>query len=127
MEDNSFYKVDKYNAAIVDPTTGITTSYINGAVHSEEHGYAKGFSAGVTWYADLRGHNLAAPITSLYGHGEFVLRKKTSASGKSTLYVHYVHAKVGLGTGISIGDYGNFSVTGVSDYDECGDQKTFDY
>lgn len=127
MKDGSFHKIDKYDAALVDPITGIVTSYANGQIHSEEYGYARGFSAGVTWYADLKGHNLMSPTISLYGAGEFRLRKKTPAFGSSTIYVHYVHAKIGVGAGINIGDYGSFSVTGISNYDECGGQKTFRY
>lgn len=126
MQDDSFYKVDNYDGYVVDPSSGLILSTITGGIHSQENGYAKGFSSGVTWYADLKGY-LGITVTKLYGYGEFVLEKKTSKSGTSKIYGHYVHPTASISLSVNISDYGSFSVSGGSNYDERGNQTTFEY
>lgn len=121
MKDNSFHKVDYYDGFLVN-----SFYHVNGGIHAEEYGYAKGFAAGVTWYADLKGYT-GINIDKLYGYGEFVLRKKTSTSGYSTLYGHYIHPTVSISLSINISSYGSFSASGGSGYDERGNQVTFRY
>lgn len=53
-----------------------TGETFSGQIKSEEYGYASGYSAGVTWYADLRGYDVLYVADALYGHGEFTLEKK---------------------------------------------------
>lgn len=113
MRDNTFSKVDYYNA-IYDPTT---------YVQSSQNQYANGSANGVSWYADLHGYQPEA--SALWGRGSFVIEPLTTTySGNTTLYGHYVHSKINLGLGLNIGSIGNFSVTGTGDYDECGNQYT---
>lgn len=123
MKDDSFYKVDMYDGFI--SVNGYLQSF-TGEIKSEEDGYASAFNAGVTWYADLVGH-LGVTATKLYGHGEFVLRKLVSTTGSTTLYGKYVHPTASASLSINIGDYGSFSVSGGSNYDERGNQRTFSY
>lgn len=123
MKDSSFYKVDKYDGFIANESY---YESFTGEIKSEEYGYARAFDSGVTWYADLVGY-LGITATKLYGHSEFVLRKLATGSGSSTLYGHYVHPTASVSLSINIGDYGSFSVTGGSNFDERGNQKTFSY
>ena len=126
IQSGSFYKVDKFNGQLTDPNTGITNVYINDAIHSEEHRYANGSPSGISWYADLKGYIGVSP-TSLYGHGEFILKKLTSRSGSSTLYGHYVHPQVSVGMNVIVTDWCSFSVSATGLYDECGNDYPFDY
>ena len=126
MQPGSFYKVDKLNGELVDPNTGITTSYINGAIQSEEYGYANGYPSGVTWYADLKGY-IGPIVTSLYGHGEFTLERKTSGHGTTYLYGHYVHPQIAVGANITINKHGSFSVSAGGLYDERGNSIKLNY
>jgi len=125
MTDNDFYKVDKYDG--VDMTTSGPGNSFYGRIQSEQYGYGKGFAAGVMWYADLVGQWPNVLITKLYGHGEFMLRKKVSTNPTTVIYGHYVHpTATGIfGGSIDITKYGSFSVSGISTYDERGNQKTF--
>ncbi|MGL5253679.1 MAG: hypothetical protein ACRC9L_01460 [Brevinema sp.] len=123
MKDNSFYKVDKYDGFISGQ--GYYQEF-TGEIKSEEYGYAKGFDSGVTWYADLVGYG-AVNATKLYGHGSFVLRETGVATGTSTLYGHYVHPTASASLSVNISDYGSFSVSGGSSFDERGNQKTFSF
>lgn len=124
MVDDSFYKVDYFDGLFLGANGEILNEF-DQAIHSEEDAYASGFRSGVTWYADLKGHT--AYIQALYGYGEFQLRKKTSGSGITTIYGHYVHPTISTSLGISIGGVGEFSVDGQGGYDELGDQTTFYY
>lgn len=126
MVDDSFSKVDKYDGYIIDLDGSLLGPYTN-QIHSYEDGYASGSSVGVTWYADLKGYT-GFTITDLYGYGTFDLApKNTTTSGSTTLYGYYVHQKAELGLGIDITDYGTFSVTGGSSYDERGNQRTISW
>lgn len=130
MKTDSFYKVDQYNALLIDTGTGEVVNEIIGGIQSEEHGYAQAQSNGVTWYADLKGYwgiPGGMTIMNLYGHGEFELEKKTSASGTSKIYGYYVHPTVSTSLSINIGDAGNFTVSGIGQADERGNQATFSY
>ena len=92
--------------------------------HSSENGYANASNAGVSWYADLKGYIGVQP-TKLYGSGTFKLApKSTTTSGSTTLYGHYVHPKAELGLSVNVSSYGSFSISGGSNYDERGSQKT---
>ena len=124
IKDNSFYKVDKYDYYLIIDSERVD---FKGIPHSEEHGYAAGYADGVTWYADLVGFGGSRFHTKLYGHAEFVLETKTSGSGTSTLFGHYVHQTLVGNLSINISDYGSISVSGISGYDERGNQKTFQY
>lgn len=126
MKDDSFYKVDKYDGYSVN-TAGFPINSFTGMIKSEEYGYASGYNAGVTWYADLVGHNPAIVVEAMYGHGEFTLEKKTSGSGSSKIYGHYVHPTASVGASISIPKFGSFSVSGGGGYDERGNQTTIKY
>lgn len=103
----------------VDETTNQT--------HSSENGYANASNAGVSWYADLKGYIGVQP-TKLYGSGTFKLApKSTTTSGSTTLYGHYVHPKAELGLSVNVSSYGSFSISGGSNYDERGSQKTISW
>lgn len=127
MKDNSFYKVDKYDGYYINSSGAPTGETFTGAIKSEEYGYASGYSAGVTWYADLRGYDILYVADALYGHGEFTLEKKVTSSGTSKLYGHYVHPTVSAGVSIDIPKFGSFDVSGGSAFDERANQKTFSY
>ena len=126
MKDDSFYKVDLYDGHYTQ-NGNPTGETFTGAVKSEEYGYAAGYSSGVTWYADLRGYTESYVVDKLYGHGEFFLEKKTSETGTSKVYGHYVHPTASTGVNIYIPKFGNFSVSGGGSYDERGNQITFSY
>ncbi|MFV0243379.1 MAG: hypothetical protein ACK5H4_25520 [Lacrimispora sphenoides] len=111
MIDNSFYKIDKY-----DSPFGL------GLVQSEEYGYANASRSGVTWYADLA---LLGDL-ALYGHGEFLLKPKTS-SGSTTFYGHYVHPTITASITMNVLGYGSFGISGGSGYDERGNQRTYSF
>jgi hypothetical protein len=114
--DNSFEKTD-YFKAIYDPNT---------YVQSHAYNYANGFGNGVTWYADLHGYQPEA--AALFGNGSFVLVPlSTTYTGSITLYGHYVHAKVSVNLALNIGSIGAFSVSGLGDFDELGNQKTISW
>ena len=81
----------------------------------------------MTWYADLRGYDVLYVADALYGHGEFTLEKKTSSTGSSKMYGHYVHPTASFGASIAIPKFGSFSVSGGGSSDERGNQKTFSY
>ena len=84
-------------------------------------------AAGVSWYADLKGYIGVQP-TKLYGSGTFKLApKSTTTSGSTTLYGHYVHPKAELGLSVNVSSYGSFSISGGSNYDERGSQKTISW
>ena len=127
MKDDSFYKVDKYDGYYINSSGVPTGKTFTGAIKSEEYGYASGFAAGVTWYADLRGYDIIYVADALYGHGEFTLEKKTSGTGSSKMYGHYVHPTASASVSLSVPKFGSFSVSGGSSYDERGNQKTFSY
>ena len=79
------------------------------------------------WYADLKGYIGVQP-TKLYGSGTFKLApKSTTTSGSTTLYGHYVHPKAELGLSVNVSSYGSFSISGGSNYDERGSQKTISW
>lgn len=66
--------------------------------------------------------------TKLYGSGTFKLApKSTTTSGSTTLYGHYVHPKAELGLSVNVSSYGSFSISGGSNYDERGSQKTISW
>ena len=121
MKDNSFYKVDYYDGFF---TADGSSRPLKHEIKSEEYGYAKGFDAGVTWYADLVGH-AGITATRLYGHGEFVLKEIGAASGSTVFYGHYVHPTASASLSVNISDYGSFSVSGGSSFDERGNQRTY--
>ena len=127
MKDDSFYKIDKYDGYYINTSGAPTGETFTGAIKSEEYGYGSGYSSGVTWYADLRGYDILYVADALYGHGEFTLEKKTSATGSSKIYGHYVHPTASTGASISIPKFGSFSVSCGGGYDERGNQKTFNY
>ena len=127
MKDDSFYKIDKYDGYYINTSGAPTGETFTGAIKSEESGYGSGYSSGVTWYADLRGYDILYVADALYGHGEFTLEKKTSATGSSKIYGHYVHPTASTGASISIPKFGSFSVSCGGGYDERGNQKTFRY
>lgn len=123
MTDNSFSKVDKYDGYVIGPNGELLGPYTN-QTHSSENGYANASNAGVSWYADLKGYIGVQP-TKLYGSGTFKLApKSTTTSGSTTLYGHYVHPKAELGLSVNVSSYGSFSISGGSNYDERGSQKT---
>lgn len=127
MKDDSFSKIDKYDGYYINSSGAPTGERFTGAIKSQENGYASGYSAGVTWYADLRGYDIIYVADALYGHGEFTLEKKTSSTGSSKMYGHYVHPKASTNVSVSVPKFGSFSVSGGSNYDERGNQKTFSY
>ena len=127
MPPQTFYKVDKFDGYKLDPSSVDVYYPVTGEIHSEENGYADASPAGVTWYADLKGYGSGIKIKKLYGYGYFSLEKITSASGSSILYGHYVHPTVSTTPYINIGDYGTFSVSGGSNYDERGSSVRIDY
>lgn len=53
--------------------------------------------------------------------------KSTTTSGSTTLYGHYVHPKAELGLSVNVSSYGSFSISGGSNYDERGSQKTISW
>lgn len=127
IKDNSFYKIDKYDGNYIN-SSGMPTGSFTGKVKSEEYGYASAYSAGVTWYADLKGYDILLVATKLYGYGSFKLEPiSTTYNGSTTLYGKYVHPTASASIGINIGSYGAFSVTGGSNYDERGNQKTISW
>ncbi|HIQ77384.1 MAG TPA: hypothetical protein IAB79_08090 [Candidatus Faecousia excrementipullorum] len=127
MVSNSFYKVDMYDGFIENATTGAVSGPYIGQIHSSEYGYANASSSGVTWYADLKGYNGITP-TKLYGYGTFKLApKNTTAAGSTILYGHYVHPKMDFGISVNVVSYGGFSISGGSNYDERGNQKTISW
>ncbi len=126
MVARTFHKVDQYDGQLVDPSTGITTGYVSNATHSEEYGYANASAAGVSWYADLKGYIGIIP-SSLHGFCEFSLEKKTSTSGNSNIYGHYVHPQVAIGVTVVVNRYGTFNVSGTGLYDERGNHTSFSY
>ncbi len=121
MKDDSFCKIDGYDSHRI----GGRAAYRS--VQSSEKGYASGGNAGVTWYADLHGHDLLHPVDTLYGHGEFVLVQKADLSGSSTIYGHYIHTKAGMGIGISVPGFGELSVSGSGACDGLGSQLTISF
>ena len=126
MTDNSFSKVDKYDGYVIGPNGELLGPYTN-QTHSSENGYANASNAGVSWYADLKGYIGVQP-TKLYGSGTFKLApKSTTTSGSTTLYGHYVHPKAELGLSVNVSSYGSFSISGGSNYDERGSQKTISW
>lgn len=126
MMDNSFSKVDKYDGLVVN-ANGVVVGTVTDQVHSSEDGYANASNAGVTWYADLKGYIGVQP-TKLYGYGTFkIAPTSTTSSGSSTLYGHYVHPKAELGLSVNVSSYGSFSISGGSNYDERGNQKTISW
>ena len=127
MKDDSFYKIDMYDGYYINSSGVPTGETFTGYIKSEEYGYASGYSAGVTWYADLRGYDVLYVADALYGHGEFTLEKKTSSTGSSKMYGHYVHPTASFGASIAIPKFGSFSVSGGGSSDERGNQKTFSY
>ncbi|MBQ4599396.1 MAG: hypothetical protein IJB19_05750 [Clostridia bacterium] len=125
MIDNSFYKVDKFTG--YSNYGGFIGSTLETVIHDEANAYASASSSGVTWYADLVGHNTIYYTVSIYGHGEFLLKPK-STSFTTTLYGHYVHALTGLSLSLGIPDYGvGFEISGGASYDELGNQITYTY
>lgn len=52
---------------------------------------------------------------------------KEVTSGSTTLYGHYVHPKAELGLSVNVSSYGSFSISGGSNYDERGSQKTISW
>lgn len=126
IKDDSFYKVDKYDGYTTEVDGAIKT--FTDKVKSSEYGYANAYSAGVTWYADLKGYDGFNNITRLHGYSSFQLvPKSTMYSGFTTLYGHYVHPTISINSDISIGSYGCFSVSGGSNYDERGNQTTISW
>lgn len=124
MADDSFSKVDKYDGYII--IEGIMFTY-TGKVHSSEDGYASASDDGVSWYADLKGYIGVTPYR-LYGNGSFeLIPKSTTYSGSTTLYGHYIHPTTSAGISVAVSDYGEFTVTGGSGYDERGNQKTISW
>lgn len=123
MMDNSFSKIDKYDGYVVGPNGELYGPYTD-QTHSSENGYANASNAGVSWYSDLKGYAGVQP-TKLYGSGSFKLAPvSTTYSGSTTLYGHYVHPKADLGISVNVSSYGSFSISGGSNYDERGNQKT---
>ena len=79
------------------------------------------------WNFFLLSHIGVQP-TKLYGSGTFKLApKSTTTSGSTTLYGHYVHPKAELGLSVNVSSYGSFSISGGSNYDERGSQKTISW
>lgn len=118
--------VDKYDGYVIGPNGELLGPYTN-QTHSSENGYANASNAGVSWYADLKGYIGVQP-TKLYGSGTFKLApKSTTTSGSTTLYGHYVHPKAELGLSVNVSSYGSFSISGGSNYDERGSQKTISW
>jgi hypothetical protein len=111
---------------VIGPNGELLGPYTN-QTHSSENGYANASNAGVSWYADLKGYIGVQP-TKLYGSGTFKLApKSTTTSGSTTLYGHYVHPKAELGLSVNVSSYGSFSISGGSNYDERGSQKTISW
>lgn len=126
LADDTFSKVDKYSGWFLD--VGNNTQWISDEIHSSENGYAHASPAGVSWYADLKG-NIGVNVTELYGYGSFRLvpaHGVTLYEGESlTLYGHYVHPTTTFSVSVAIDDYGEFSPSVGSGYDERGSQRTF--
>lgn len=123
MSDDGFYKEDRYDGYIIGANGEHIGPYVN-QIHSSESRYASGSSAGVSWYADLKGYIGVVP-TALYGYGRFKLvPKSTTYDGSTIFYGQYVHSKGNKVIGVNISTYGSFSITAGDDYDECGSQKT---
>lgn len=89
VKDNSFYKVDKYDGYIAT-VQGIKKSF-HDQITSSETEYANGYFGGVSWYADLKGHDGITRITSLHGYGSFQLIPIEGYSDESTVYAQYIH------------------------------------
>ena len=53
--------------------------------------------------------------------------KWTGRMNNITLYGHYVHPKAELGLSVNVSSYGSFSISGGSNYDERGSQKTISW
>ena len=108
MKDNSFIKEDFY-------LRGSTS-----VLYDQETRPGQLSASGVTWYA-----NLYPPISNgLRGKGRCTLvPKKTNIN--TTIYCNYIHKKSGTSLSLSIPQFGSFSVSGNSNYDECASQKTF--
>lgn len=122
LTDDSFYKTDKYDGYVV--VGGVIVGKVTDQIHSSEKSYAYASNAGVTWYADLKGYIGTQP-SRLYGFAEFKLTPlSTYYEGSTTFYGHYVHQKADVGVIIDIDNFGSISVSGGSDYDERGTQKT---
>lgn len=123
LQADSFHKVDKYTYAKADAWGNVTYPT---EIHSDEWGYAKATSDGVTWYADLKGHTVN--VWDLFGYATFNLEPTSSTqSGSSTLYAHYAHAKTTGSLSIGIPGFGSFSVSGGASYDERGNQRDFSW
>lgn len=126
LMDDSFSKADKYDGYDIASDGSLLGPYY-GRFHSSENGYASASEAGVNWYADLKGYT-GISATKLYGSGTFKLApKSTTTGGSMTLYGHYVHPKAQLGLSVSVPSYGNFSISGGSNYDERGNQLTISW
>lgn len=113
------------------PNKSGITSMFSGLLYCADCGaklsLANASNAGVSWYADLKGYIGVQP-TKLYGSGTFKLApKSTTTSGSTTLYGHYVHPKAELGLSVNVSSYGSFSISGGSNYDERGSQKTISW
>lgn len=125
LEDDSFSKVDKFTGYFTDFDG--TAYWLHDEIHSSESGYAEASTAGVSWYADLKG-NIGIVVTELYGYGSFKLvpaHGVTIYDGlRSTLYAHYVHPTLSFGASIAVKTYGSFDVSGGGSYDERGTQRT---
>lgn len=52
---------------------------------------------------------------------------RSPAAKNTTLYGHYVHPKAELGLSVNVSSYGSFSISGGSNYDERGSQKTISW
>lgn len=113
LKDDSFSKADYY---IFVDNGGTKRSVL----YSEEKGYASVNANGVIWYAKL----YPGKCISLRGRGRATLIPKKS-SGSTTLFGNYVHKKFTGSLSMSIPGFGNFSISGISSYDERGNQKTF--
>ena len=107
-KSGSFKKVDKYVKIYNGPEF----------THSSEASYAKADSNYISWYADIPGYTKNA--TGIYGYGKFTLKPKPKKSKKSTMvYGHYVHAKAAGSISVTY-KKAEFSVSGISQYDELG-------
>lgn len=116
------------------PTTSGTQNHHRPVNHTSLSTYFKPFSRNINTlaiipksFADLKGYIGVQP-TKLYGSGTFKLApKSTTTSGSTTLYGHYVHPKAELGLSVNVSSYGSFSISGGSNYDERGSQKTISW
>lgn len=126
LEDDTFYKIDKYSGVMVN--TDGTHIWYTDETKSLEEGYACASPSGVAWYADLT-DSFGITITELYGYGCFRLvaaHDATITYGMSeTLYANYVHPTFSFGASISVGALGSFDISCLGGYDERGTQKTF--